>query len=65
MEEKIQLAMAQGAFDDLKGKGKPLERYSEGASMGRWMHLSPWAGPTLGGSCCNPTSQSIFLLRSP
>ena len=26
VEEKIQLAMAQGDFDDLKGKGKPLER---------------------------------------
>lgn len=27
VEEKIQLAMAQGDFDDLKGKGKPLERF--------------------------------------
>lgn len=28
MEEKIQLAMAQGDFDNLRGKGKPLERFS-------------------------------------
>jgi hypothetical protein len=30
VEEKIQLAMAQGDFDNLRGKGQPLERYSEG-----------------------------------
>ena len=29
VEEKIQLAMAQGDFDDLKGKGKPLERLEQ------------------------------------
>lgn len=33
VEEKIQLAMAQGDFDNLRGKGKPLERYS---SEGAW-----------------------------
>lgn len=27
VEEKIQLSMAQGDFDDLKGKGKPLEKF--------------------------------------
>lgn len=30
VEQKIQLSMAQGDFDNLKGKGKPLERLDEG-----------------------------------
>lgn len=30
VEEKIQLAMAQGDFDNLKGKGEPLARYNGG-----------------------------------
>jgi hypothetical protein len=30
VEQKIQLAMSQGDFDNLKGKGKPLERLEEG-----------------------------------
>lgn len=35
VEEKIQLAIAQGDFDNLRGKGKPLERFrdSEGRSL--------------------------------
>lgn len=32
MEQKIQLSMAQGDFDNLKGKGKPLEKIDEGRS---------------------------------
>lgn len=32
VEEKIQLALAQGDFDNLKGKGKPLQRLAEGRS---------------------------------
>jgi hypothetical protein len=41
VEEKIQLAMAQGDFDNLPGKGKPLERFGDsegkgGVGMGRY-----------------------------
>jgi hypothetical protein len=36
VEQKIQLAFAQGDFDNLKGKGKPLQRLDEGRAEPNW-----------------------------
>ena len=48
MEEKIQLAMAQGDFDNLRGKGQPLERYSDGPSIAI-VAIAMCSNPSFGG----------------
>ncbi len=48
VEEKIQLAMAQGDFDNLRGKGQPLERYSDGPSIAI-VAIAMCSNPSFGG----------------